>query len=278
MYYIKLQSLTSNNDVIDSISNLKSENSSLKDQLATMQSFINQLLDERGHAAAAVPWLSASQQQRPNKGSSKEQHPNHANQARSNDMRKNRAHKKRNGIIQTYQENGKKKIHREISTYKNNTTLILGDSHIKILDDSKMPNVVSNEIGGLRSNQFVKQQSLQLSVEVPKAKEVILHVGVNNVANSTPKQIVDNFDSITKKIKEKNPDVRITISSILLIKDKTPLNIIILETNMLVKKFCSSHGYDFLEHISITFRHLSHDGLHLNNQGIKLLLRTYVNM
>ena len=39
---------------------------------------------------------------------------------------------------------------------------------------------------------------------------------------------------------------------------------------MLLKKFCSSHGYDFLEHTNITFRHLCHDGLHLNNQGIKL--------
>ena len=70
---------------------------------------------------------------------------------------------------------------------------VLGDSHVKRLDDSKMPNVKSHGIGGLRSYQVVKRQGQQLSLDVPKAKEVILHVGVNDVATSTPKQIVDNF-------------------------------------------------------------------------------------
>ena len=103
---------------------------------------------------------------------------------------------------------------------------------------------------------MVKWQGQQLSLEVPKAKEVILHVRINDVATSTKKQIVDHFDDITERIKEKNPNVRITISSIMLRKDKTPLNITMLEANMLLKKFCSSHGYDFLEHTNITFRHL----------------------
>ena len=97
--------------------------------------------------------------------------------------------------------------------------------------------------GGPRSNQLVKWQGQQLSFDELKAKEVILNVRVNDVATSTPKQIVDNFNDITET-KEKNPDVRITISSIMLRKDKTSLNTTILETNMLLKKFCSSHGYN----------------------------------
>ena len=55
------------------------------------------------------------------------------------------------------------------------------------------------------------------------------------------------------------------------------LNITILETNMLLKKFCSSPGYDFLEHTNITFRHLCHDGLHLNYQGIKIFTQNIIN-
>ena len=253
-------------DKADSISKLKSENSSLKERLTTMQTFINQLLDEKEHAAE--PWLPASHQNRPNKGSSKGQY---QNPARSNNMRNNNVQGKRKG------KNERNTIQKEPSANSNNVTLVLGDSHVKRLDDSKMPNVKSHGIGGLRSNQVVKRQGQQLSLDVPKAKEVILHVGVNDVATSTPKQIVDNFDDITERIKEKNPDVRITISSIMLRKDKTSLNITILETNMLLKKFCSSHGYDFLEHTNITFRHLCHDGLHLNDQGIKLFTQNIVN-
>ena len=134
----------------------------------------------------------------------------------------------RNNKVQG-KKNEKTTTQKEPSANNNNITVVLGDSHVKRLDDSKMPNVKSHGIGGLRSNQLVKRQDQQLSLDEPKAKEVILHVGVNDVATSTPKQIVDNFDDITERIKEKNPDVRITISSIMLRKDKTSLNITILK-------------------------------------------------
>ena len=256
---IKAKECNSHSSVMaDSISKLKSENFSLKERLTTMQTFINQL----------VPWLPTSQQNRPNKGSSKGQYPN---PARSNNTRNSKAQGKKNW------NNEKSTTQREPSGNNNNITVVLRDSHVKRLDDSKMPNVKSYGIGGLRSNQLVKRQGQQLSSDVSKAKEVILHVGVNDVATSTSNQIVDNFDDITERIKEKNPDVRITISSVMLMKDKTSLNIIILETNMLLKKFCSSHGYDFLEHTNIAFRHLCHDGLHLNDQGIKPFTQNIVN-
>ena len=76
----------------DSISKLKSEKFSLKERLTTMQTFINQLLDEKEHKAE--PWLPASHQNRPNKRSSKGQYPN---PARSNDTRNNKVQGKKNG-------------------------------------------------------------------------------------------------------------------------------------------------------------------------------------
>ena len=85
-----------------------------------------------------------------------------------------------------------------------------------------MPKVKSNGIGGLRSKQLVKRHGQKLFSDVPRAEEVVLHLGVNDVATSTPKQIVANFDEITEKIKGKNPNVRITVHQSCLGKTRRP--------------------------------------------------------
>ena len=41
---------------------------------------------------------------------------------------------------------------------------------------------------------MVQQLGQKLPSDLPKAKEVILHVGVDDVATGPPKQIVHNFD------------------------------------------------------------------------------------
>ena len=234
---------TTNDDKDRTIEQLRKQNSDQQERLQSMQEFVQQLLDKK--ETDSQKWIPVTRCKQPNNKKSA-----NTNETKSKPHDDNR---------------------------NSQSTLVIGDSHIKRLDNTKMPGVIACGIGGLKSNEVMRRHANTLKDNLPKSKEVILHVGSNDVKAKSPQQILSNIDHVTKEIKEINPNASITISPTFLRKDDTTLNGKIVEYNSLLKKFCRSHGHDFLDHSNISFRHLCNDGLHLNPAGIELFTRNILN-
>ena len=82
-----------------------------------------------------------------------------------------------------------------------------------------------------------------------------------------------NVDSAVKRIKEINPNVNITLSSIFLQAYDTSKNINVVETNLALKHYCLSQEWEFIDHSNIAFRHLDGGGMHLSHEGNRLFAR-----
>ena len=158
--------------------------------------------------------------------------------------------------------------------------LLLGDSHVRPLDEDKLKksSIISAGIGGLKSSQLHSRHRQTINSELTTATDVIIHIGSNDISKNIPMaSIVDNIDTAAKKLKEVNPEVKIAISSIFLQGYDTSKNIRIVETNQAIKNLCLAHGWDFLDHGNIAFKHLDSEGMHLNPAGNRLFARNIIN-
>ena len=157
--------------------------------------------------------------------------------------------------------------------------LLLGDSHVHRLDDKKLlqNDIIAKGIGGLRSDQVISRHKQTINSEATSTDEVVIHIGSNDISKNVPQQrIIDNIDSMGKKLKEINPDLRITMSSIFVQTYNTTKNINVVEANQAIKKYCLSKGWDFINHYNISFRHLDNKGMHLTAEGNRLFARNLI--
>ena len=79
-----------------------------------------------------------------------------------------------------------------------------------------------------------------------------------------------------KRLKEINPEVKISVSSVFFQGYDTPKNISMIEINKAIKLLCLSQGWEFIDHGNIAFRHLEKDGMHLTSEGNRLFVRNLV--
>ena len=157
--------------------------------------------------------------------------------------------------------------------------LIIGDSHVKRLDVNRMKDAVPLGIGGLKSDQILKNREISNLIDenIQEVDEVILHVGCNDLANKSSQTVLTNIDNAVKKLKERNPNINVSISAILYRKDKSQLNAKIVQTNETLNKYCLPHGLDFIQHGNIGFKQVDKYGLHLNADGPRFFARNFIN-
>ena len=99
-----------------------------------------------------------------------------------------------------------------------------------------------------------------------------MHVGSNDISKGIPsKSIISNIDDVCKTLHRKNPDANISVSSILYQRYNPSLNIKVVETNDLIRKYCLTQGWDYIPHGNIGFKHLLGDGMNLSPEGNRLL-------
>ena len=111
-----------------------------------------------------------------------------------------------------------------------------------------------------------------------KPDHVIIHAGTNNLRNDSPRQIKEKMSKVIDGIKQEDPTVGITISSVINWTDK-PLNNKILQVNQLLEEYCNANNFDFIMNNNINSNSLNAGGLHLNPKGIQTLaanLRNYI--
>ena len=127
--------------------------------------------------------------------------------------------------------------------------LLHGDSHVRRSGESHLlaKQISANGIGGLRSNQIFSRHRQVINSELASCDEVIIHIGSNDIAKSIQQEkIVKNIDFTTKKLKDLNPDVKLTVSSIFLQGYETPRNVKVIEVNQAIKRYCLTKGLDLL--------------------------------
>ena len=154
--------------------------------------------------------------------------------------------------------------------------LLLGDSHVRRLGESHLlsKQISANGIGGLRSNQILSRHKQVINSELASCDEVIIHIGSNDIAKGIQQdKIVKNIDFTTKKLKDLNPDVKLTVCSIFLQGYDTPRNVKVIEVNQAIKRYCLTQGLDYIDHGNIAFKHLDHGGMHLSPEGNRLFAK-----
>ena len=151
------------------------------------------------------------------------------------------------------------------------TVVIAGDSIVKntigpkmSADDTNHHFIVKPFPGATVSDMedFVKP----LTRRTPD--KMILHVGTNDLrSHYTPKIIADSIVNIITQIKEDSPGTAVGISAILVRNDNNDLAAKAIQTNNILKSYCSRNRIPFLSNSNMNASHLNMRGLHLNRQG-----------
>ena len=153
--------------------------------------------------------------------------------------------------------------------------MILANSQLHHIEENKLSSktnkILVRSKRGLKINEVIDTFGDILNEE---ADEFIFHVGVNNsVEKESEEQILHKF----LKLGESIDSARVTFSSIIKRADKPELNHKIMQINDRLKNLCLENGYDFTDNISIGFRHLGRDKLHINKEGQRPLAINYLN-
>ena len=98
--------------------------------------------------------------------------------------------------------------------------------------------------------------------------KMILHVGTNDLrSHATPKIIADSLVNIVTQIREDSPGTAVGISAILVRNDNNDLAVKAIQTNNILKGYCSRNRIPFLSNSNMNASHLNMRGLHLNRHG-----------
>ena len=166
----------------------------------------------------------------------------------------------------------------ELESKSENTQkiLLLGDSHVRRLDEKKLlaKSIAAKGIGGIKSDQIISRHKQTINSELQKFEEVIIHIGSNDISKGIPvKKIIDNVDTASQRLQEVKPCIKITLSSIFLQGYDPPKNVNVVEANQALKRYCLTKGWDFIDHGNIAFKHLDKGGMHLTPEGNRLFAR-----
>ena len=152
---------------------------------------------------------------------------------------------------------------------KRKSTTIVGDSMISGLESWRM----GNKENRVSSRVFPGATTIDMLDYVKptvrrKPDNIIVHVGTNDLNCDTPTRVAENIVTLCEYIERESPSSRIAVSGIICREDE--LSGSVEPTNKVLKSFCRSRGWDFLQH-KIDKSCLNSRGLHLNKKGTSVL-------
>lgn len=110
-----------------------------------------------------------------------------------------------------------------------------------------------------------------------KPKNLIIHVGTNNIKSDKPKSIKSKLANLIQNIKKDHTSVRIAVSSLTTRKDDPALTSKISSVNNSLEQYCKSNDIDFINNKSVDSTCINRGGLHLNRQGTVNLAANFRN-
>ena len=87
--------------------------------------------------------------------------------------------------------------------------------------------------------------------------------------------MAEEIELTLRDAKTKLPSAQVTFSSILKRNDDLELNATVLKTNQLFDEKLLLSGLDFINNDNIRCGNISFDGLHVNEEGVKMLASNY---
>ena len=148
------------------------------------------------------------------------------------------------------------------------TTVILGDSIIKNIQGYKLgkqvgERVVVKSFAGATSSEMTHY--IQPTLE-RKPQRIVLHIGTNDLRNSSPEKVADNIVDLAREIEMKS-DAKVIISELTTRTDKLSDESVVKSTNKRLRRFCNQNNWKLIQHNNITKQGLIKGGLHLNEAG-----------
>ena len=84
-----------------------------------------------------------------------------------------------------------------------------------------------------------------------KPKAIILHVGTNDLKNSSSARVTEKIVDLGNIIATNSPNTSVTISAITQISDEESLKRKVKDCNKVLRTFCNQNGGGFVEHLNI---------------------------
>ena len=114
---------------------------------------------------------------------------------------------------------------------------------------------------------------------------VLIHVGTNNIFNTTEQEIIKEISKLVTIIKQKWPNTEIVYSSIILHKTNSRKNIIINNLNQEIKQLSIKFPFRFMDNTNVALLPSGHidneaffDNLHLNNEKRSRILANNIKI
>ena len=106
-----------------------------------------------------------------------------------------------------------------------------------------------------------------------KPKQVIIHVGTNDLKTKSPGEIIYNLKNLGNQAKQENPCSDVSLSQIVIRSDDTRLQNKLVEVNKCIQDLCEQENWGVIDNSNISNMHLNPYGLHLNKRGSAILAK-----
>jgi hypothetical protein len=181
----------------------------------------------------------------------------------------NKSYYKQKTVIKTTTEIDNESV----SPWKNETTLVVGDSILNGLDEQRMTasnNVKVRCFPGATvddMNDYIKPLMKK------KPKTIIFHVGTNNDVNETSGVILEKILTLKKSVEFALPTCKVILSTLINRTDNAKAAVTVNNLNRHLKE----SSLDLINNSNVAFNCLGRRGLHLNNLGTGKLAINIIN-
>jgi lysophospholipase L1-like esterase len=110
-----------------------------------------------------------------------------------------------------------------------------------------------------------------------KPKNIIVHVGTNDLKRKSAKDVAKSIDKLCKSIKLDQPQTSISVSEIIHREDNQELKEKALAVNKELARYSEQKKFYLIKNENIDKNKLNLYGLHLNNQGSAALAKNIIN-
>lgn len=161
----------------------------------------------------------------------------------------------------------------------NPVTIIVGDSMIKGLRPDKISRSVKHKV---QVKSFPGSTVEDLSDYIKpslkrKPKNIIIHVGTNDLKRKSAKDVAKSIDKLCKFVKSDQPQTSINVSEIIQREDNQELKEKVLAVNKELARYSEQKKFYLIKNENIDKNKLNLYGLHLNKQGSAVLAKNIVN-
>ncbi|CAB4007613.1 Scavenger receptor cysteine-rich type 1 M130 [Paramuricea clavata] len=160
----------------------------------------------------------------------------------------------------------------------NPVTIIIGDSMIKGLRPDKISKSVKHK-AQVKSFPGTTVEDLTDYIKPSlkrKPKNIIVHVGTNDLKMKSAKDVAKSIDKLCKSIKLDQPQTSISVSEIIHREDNQELKEKALAVNKELVRYSEQKKFYLIKNENIDKNKLNLYGLHLNKQGSAVLAKNIV--